>query len=427
MTLMALPKSSGVQHLRAEHERDLYRRLLTLGERTEFAPFLEEALGLVVDVTGAEQAVIEIYGKESNTEDGGRWLARGCTDAEASEIRAAISRGIVARTLATGQTVKTASALLDPRFRDRASVHRGRIEAVLCAPIGVEAPLGVLYLQGVGPFRDEDRELVEILARHLAPFVDRLLVRQIHSIDVDHTRAIRENIRCESIVGKVAAAEGGTLFLDEIGELPVQSQAKLLQLLQSKLYFPLGAHRPEKADVRVITASNCNLQEAVRTKRFREDLFFRLQVLPIRLPGLAERVGDIPPLALHCSREAVRRHGLPQLELSPGALRAIESAEWPGNVRQLAHSLEAAVIRAAGEGVSQVERRHVFPESDHREEESSAPVTFQDATRRFQRDLVARTLDGCSWNIAAAARQLDVARSHVYNLIKAFGLERHPC
>src|SRR6185369_9371459 len=163
--------------------------------------------------------------------------------------------------------------------------------------------------------------------------------------------------------GKVAAAEHGTLFLDEIGDLSLAAQAKLLHLLHAKQYYPLGATRPVRADVRVIAATNIDLSHAVAARQFREDLLYRLQVLPVRVPTLAERREDLAELAAYFCAVASERHGLPRLGLSVGARRAAESAEWPGNVRQLAHAVEAAMIRAAGEGASQIEPRHLFPET----------------------------------------------------------------
>jgi Nif-specific regulatory protein len=173
-------------------------------------------------------------------------------------------------------------------------------------------------------------------------------------------------------------------MLDEIGELSSTAQAKLLQLLQSKEYFPLGAAKAERADVRVIAATNTDLQQAVAERRFREDLLFRLQVLPIRMPTLAERREDIADLAAHFCARACDQHGLGQLELSAGAVRAAEAAEWPGNLRQLEHAIEAAVIRASGEGATQVERAHLFPDSAAPDQPDNA-LTFQEATRRFQK------------------------------------------
>jgi Nif-specific regulatory protein len=173
----------------------------------------------------------------------------------------------------------------------------------------------------------------------------------------------------------------------------------------------------------LIAATNADLADAVRRKVFREDLLYRLQVLAIRLPTLAERPEDVPLLATHFCGAACTRHGLARVSLSPGAMQAITAAEWPGNVRQLAHALEAAAIRAAGEGTARVERRHLFPQAAG-EDPTAASMTFQDATRRYQRDLVAATLADCEWNVTEAARRLDLARSHLYNLINAFELQR---
>jgi len=225
------------------------------------------------------------------------------------------------------------------------------------------------------------------------------------------------------IEGKVESAARGTLLLDEIGELSLAAQAKLLHLLHAREYFPLGSTKALRADVRVIAATNTDLQQAVAGHRFREDLFYRLQVLPIRVPSLAERREDIPLLAAHFCARACERHGLPRLELSPNALRAAESAEWPGNVRQLENAVEAGAIRAAGERARQVERAHLFPEPAAAAE-PDAPLTFQESTRRFQARLLRDALEAHGWNIVEAARRLDLARSHVYNLIRAFGLER---
>ncbi|MBW2420863.1 MAG: sigma 54-interacting transcriptional regulator [Deltaproteobacteria bacterium] len=224
--------------------------------------------------------------------------------------------------------------------------------------------------------------------------------------------------------GKVAAAEGGTLLLDEISEMPLGAQSKLLQLLQTKQYYPLGANEPVTADMRLIAATNIDLEAAVRDGRFRQDLLYRLVVLPIRVPSLAERRSDLPELARHFCAGACERHHLQRLELSGGALRSIEAAEWPGNIRQLENAIEAGVIRAAGMGTSQVEQRHIFPHGDDGEPQAEDSVTFQEATRRFQAKLLLETLEETGWNVSEAARSLDLARSHVYKLIGVFGIER---
>lgn len=223
--------------------------------------------------------------------------------------------------------------------------------------------------------------------------------------------------------GRVAAAHGGTLMLDEIDALAPAAQAKLLQLLHAKIYYPLGSSTPVTADVRVIAATNADLEQAVAEKRFRQDLFFRLQVLPIRMPALRERREDVADLSTHFCLTSCEQHRLPRLELSPRAVRALETAEWPGNVRQLAHAVQAAAIRAAGEGRAWIESADLFPEALAPDLPEQA-LTFQEATRRFQRDLLRTVLEETQWNVVETARRLDLARSHVYNLIRAFGLER---
>jgi Nif-specific regulatory protein len=488
---------------RVERECELYRRILELDVQEDLAPLLAEALGLIREITGARLGYLELF------EDGPRWsVSQGMTDQEVAGARAVLSRGIIAEALATEQTIVTPSALLDPRFQERRSVQRGKIEAVLCAPVGHDPPIGVLYLQdaeGGAMFSDGDRTMAELFARHLAPLADRLLVRA--SAESDPTAPFREALQLESVVGrsqalgdllrqvslvapldvsvlltgesgtgkshvarlvhdnspragrplvelncaaipetlieselfgalpgahstatrkidgKVAAAEGGTLFLDEVGDLSLPAQAKLLQLLQSKSYFPLGASRAVRADVRIVAATNVDLQAAVAERRFRQDLLYRLEVLPIYVPTLVQRREDVVLLAKHFCREACVRHGLAVVELSDAAIRAAQAAEWPGNVRQLAHVVEAGAIRAAGEGAKRIERRHLFPKSTD-PASAAEPLTFQEATRRFQAALVRDALEDTNWSVTEVAERLDLARSYVYHLIKAFGLEK---
>jgi Nif-specific regulatory protein len=214
------------------------------------------------------------------------------------------------------------------------------------------------------------------------------------------------------------------LFLDEIGDLAPTSQAKILQLLQSHQYYPLGSARPVTADIRLIAATNVDLTAAVAERRFREDLFYRLQVLPLRLPTLAERRGDIQELAEYFCANACHRHALPKLEISSNAVRAAEVASWPGNVRQLAHAVEAAVIRATADGAQTVEYQHLFPNTPEPAPLGTSGLSFQEMTRRFQARVLQDALDANSWNVAQVAQQVSLARSHLYALIRAFGLKR---
>src|SRR5450755_3176707 len=150
-------------------------------------------------------------------------------------------------------------------------------------------------------------------------------------------------------VGKVAAADGGTLFLDEIGELPVEIQAKLLRLLQEREYERLGETKPRRANVRVISATNRDLAEAVATKKFREDLYYRLNVISLRLPPLRDRVNDLEKIALSHLNFFASHAGKNVRGFSSDALNALRQYNWPGNLRELRNVIERAVILCGGE------------------------------------------------------------------------------
>ncbi|MEZ4399031.1 MAG: sigma-54-dependent Fis family transcriptional regulator [Kofleriaceae bacterium] len=220
--------------------------------------------------------------------------------------------------------------------------------------------------------------------------------------------------------GKVEAAEGGTLFLDEIAEIPVAAQGKLLQLLQSRQYYALASNRLATANIRVIAATNADLPAMIEARRFREDLFYRLNVVAVRMPALAERRDDVGPLVDDLVGRIARDHGLPPLPASARLRQALERRDWPGNIRELRNEVEYALIRAISDGAPQVELRHLraVTASDDRS------PTFHEATRAFQRDLVRRELEATSWNVTAVAERLDLSRAHVYNLINQFALER---
>jgi Nif-specific regulatory protein len=303
----------------------------------------------------------------------------------------------------------------------------GRSEAIarVLRDIKAAAPLKVAVLLQ-GPSGTGKTLLARVIhtnsPRKTAPFVElscATLPEALVESELFGAMPGAHSTATHRILGKVASAEGGTLFLDEVDALPLGAQAKLLQLLQSFEYFPLGGSKSERADVRIIAATNIDLKSAVERRTFREDLYYRLEILPIRVPPLSARSEDVPELVELFTKRACDEHGLVSLDVSRALIQAAETADWPGNVRQLANAVHAAVIRAAGAGDTQVSVRHLFPGE---ETTADAEMTFQAATRRFQGQMVARMLDDTGWNVIEAARRLDVTRSHVYNLIRAHGL-----
>ena len=219
--------------------------------------------------------------------------------------------------------------------------------------------------------------------------------------------------------GKVAAAEGGTLFLDEVSELPIPVQAKLLQLAQNGEYYPRGGTAVCSANVRIVAATNRNLEDALDDKTFRKDLYYQLRAVQLRVPALIERREDIPLLVRHFCISSCEKNGFDPISPSPSTLVAAEFFDWPGNVRELASACEEAVVNARLDRVPEIEPRHLFPSKGGDE----AP-TFQDARRRWECSFLEQTLTKYDWNVARTARALQMSRSHLNALIRRCELRR---
>jgi two-component system nitrogen regulation response regulator NtrX len=225
--------------------------------------------------------------------------------------------------------------------------------------------------------------------------------------------------------GKFETADGGTIFLDEIGDMSLKTQAKVLRVLQEQAMEAVGGTTRIRVDVRVLAATNKDLQAEIRAGRFREDLYFRLNVIPIFVPPLRERPDDIGLLADHFMAEFAREYGRRLKTLTPGALSVIQHYLWPGNVRELRNVIERLMIMAPGEEISVADLGFLDPNALKRPEASESLVdrlTLHEARDRFERDLILRTLAQQQGNMSRTAEVLGVERSNLYRKMKAFGI-----
>jgi transcriptional regulator with PAS, ATPase and Fis domain len=214
--------------------------------------------------------------------------------------------------------------------------------------------------------------------------------------------------------GHLAAAGGGTLFLDEIGEITPATQVKLLRFLQERRFVPLGATGERTVDVRVISATNRDLDAAVKEGSFREDFYYRLNVFAIRIPALRERREDILPIA----ERFLSSRGLPREKLSPRARERLVAHPWPGNVRELENALERALIIA---GESEVLPDHFAPAGGQRARGPADLLVEGFELDAFERDLVHAALERAGGNKTNAAKLLGITRRRLYSLLASFG------
>jgi DNA-binding NtrC family response regulator len=223
--------------------------------------------------------------------------------------------------------------------------------------------------------------------------------------------------------GRVGAAEGGTLFLDEVGELPLALQVKLLRLLQQREYSPVGDDRTVKCDIRIVAATNRDLEAEVAAGRFREDLYYRLNVIHVQLPALRERREDIELLARHFLAVHAERSGRVELTgFTPAATEALTSFDWPGNVRALENAIERAVLLAAGPiiDIGDLPARVL---SDVRRCDAPAPlpdtgIDLRAAVEAFESNLIRQALERTGGNKNRAAQLLRVNRTTLVEMVK---------
>jgi two-component system nitrogen regulation response regulator GlnG len=239
--------------------------------------------------------------------------------------------------------------------------------------------------------------------------------------------------------GKFQAAKGGTLLLDEIGEMPKALQAKLLRVLQSREVSPLGSNRPVPVDVRIVAATNRDLSEAVEEDSFRADLYYRLKVVEIEVPSLAERRDDIPLLAEFFARKAAQESGQPAKSIAPAAMEALASRRWPGNVRELENAVRRAVVHARGGTLGPADFE-APPAPVSPEEEASFEEVVRKRLQAFvaaqgdsgqlhetvlalvERPLIELALEHTEGNQVKAAKLLGINRNTLHARIEALGI-----
>jgi two-component system nitrogen regulation response regulator NtrX len=232
--------------------------------------------------------------------------------------------------------------------------------------------------------------------------------------------------------GKFELADGGTLFLDEIGDMSLSAQAKVLRALQEGVISRVGSGKTLTVDVRVIAATNKHLEQEIREGRFREDLLYRVNVVPIEVPPLRARRGDIPELVAHFAAE-LTRGGLPPREIEPAAVQRLTAHDWPGNIRELKNGVERLLILAAGEKVTEADVERLVGTAEGRRGTADdgggdatwlRAATFEEFKQAAERAFLATKLQEHDWNVSETARTLQMPRSNLYKKIERYGLAR---
>ena len=223
--------------------------------------------------------------------------------------------------------------------------------------------------------------------------------------------------------GTFERADGGTLFLDEVGDMSLKTQAKVLRTLDEQRFYPVGASQPVHVDVRVIAATNKDLEDEIIKGNFREDLFYRLNVIPFYVPPLRDRLEDVPSLVQEFLSEFGRQYGRPRIEITPDAITALKQYAWPGNVRELRNVVERVLI--LNPKTTRIERKHLpalLARDAAPKTRSEDFGTLLQAREAYERDYILKKLEECHGNVSRAAEALGLERSHLYRKMKALGV-----
>jgi two-component system nitrogen regulation response regulator NtrX len=224
--------------------------------------------------------------------------------------------------------------------------------------------------------------------------------------------------------GKFEQADGGTLFLDEVGDMSLSAQSKLLRVLQEGVVTRIGGSKAIQVEVRVLAATNKDLDDEIAEGRFREDLLYRLNVVPIDVPPLRERAEDIPALVAFFAEQLASSAGVPGRKFADDAVRRLQSRAWPGNIRELRNAVERALILASGKMVTAKDIDHLLPPVAAVVPGPSGSQTFETFKQEAEKSFLTQRLKEHDWNVSETARALQMPRSNLYKKIERYGLSR---
>ncbi|GAB5047156.1 sigma-54-dependent transcriptional regulator [Thermodesulfovibrio sp. TK110] len=221
--------------------------------------------------------------------------------------------------------------------------------------------------------------------------------------------------------GKFELANGGTIFFDEIGDMPMSLQAKLLRVIEDGTVYPLGGKEPITINVRCIYATSKNLKELIKNERFREDLFYRINVIPVVIPPLRERKEDISALIEHFLKIFSEKYGKKNITISPSAYEALLSYDYPGNVRELKHAIERAVLLSK-DGVIDIKHlpEEFSPIASFQKQCLISSFSLKECLENFERNLIIKALEECGWKKSEAAKKLGISRKALWEKIKFY-------
>ena len=222
--------------------------------------------------------------------------------------------------------------------------------------------------------------------------------------------------------GKFEQANGATLFLDEIGDMSLRTQSKVLKVIEEQEFTRIGGRDPIKVDVRVVTATNKDLKKEVEQNKFREDLYYRLNVIPIYVPSLRERIEDIPLLVAYFLTRFSIENGGREKRISQSAIKLLQSYRWPGNVRELKNLLERLVIMVPSDTIEVSDLPSNFLE--HSRSMQLSQMELKKARNEFERDFIIQTLEASDWNITETAQKLGIERTNLHRKMRQYNITR---